>query len=385
MNAWIEELGRRIATDQPAVLVTVAATRGSAPRAPGTHMVVGTTDSVGSIGGGQLELRAIEHARRLLAAAATPPTLLRVALGASVGQCCGGAVELVFEPMDRHAQAWVDAARAHEHARQPWGRFVALGANLAPGFGADLKHAPTAHPPPRCAHLPTWVFDQALLHAAQWPASHRVALSTGTLAARAANLLAGPADGAALARTGPDAGTLWLLDVSLPPVLEVVLFGAGHVGRAVATVLARLPMRLTWVDTRDDAFPPQPPPGVELRCTDTPLAEVSAAAPGAIFLVLTHSHALDLELVRAILARDDFRYCGMIGSHAKRASFARRLHARGHDTAAIARLHCPIGMADVVGKEPEVIAIAVAAELLQLRTHPSTHPQCPPVRMRQAP
>ncbi len=87
MSTWIEELARRIDADQPAVLVTVAATRGSTPRAPGAHMVVGQTDSAGSIGGGQLELRATELARRMMAAGATQPGVERFALGASVGQC----------------------------------------------------------------------------------------------------------------------------------------------------------------------------------------------------------------------------------------------------------------------------------------------------------
>lgn len=153
-----------------------------------------------------------------------------------------------------------------------------------------------------------------------------------------------------------------------PPALSVLLFGAGHVGRALAAALAPLPLALTWVDSREDAFPPDVPEGVTALATDTPEAEIAAAPPDAAFLVLTHSHALDLELVRVILRRGDFRYCGLIGSRAKRARFARQLQERGIDGASLARLTCPIGLPGIPGKEPAVIAAAVAAQLLTLRT-----------------
>ncbi|ENO75536.1 putative xanthine dehydrogenase [Thauera sp. 63] len=347
MKSWIEDLAARLDSGQPAVLVTVAAARGSTPRAPGAHMVVGPRDSAGSIGGGQLELRAIELARTMIADGATRPCVQRFPLGASVGQCCGGVMELAFEPIGADAGEWVRVALTHAGAHRPWGRVVAIGATPAP----------------------TRVFD-AHLHALHADAGYD-ADSVRVLAERAATLLAGHADGALLANTRPGGDADWLLDASVPPELQVVLFGAGHVGCAVARVLARLPLRLTWVDSRDDAFPAGPAAGfmsrIDCRSTDTPLAEVSDAPSDAVFLVMTHSHALDFDLVRAILDRGDARLCGMIGSNAKHENFARRLRARGCSEAAIARLHCPIGAPGINGKEPEVIAIAVAAELLQLR------------------
>lgn len=347
MKPWIEDLAARIESDRPAVLVTVAAARGSTPRAPGAHMVVGPQDSTGSIGGGQLELRAIELARAMIADAAVRPCVHRFPLGASVGQCCGGVMELAFEPIGADAGEWVNAALAHAKAGRPWARIVAIGATPAR----------------------TRVFDTQLhtLHAHDGYGEDGVRV----LAERAANLLAGHADGALLANTRPGGDADWLVDASVPPELHVVLFGAGHVGCAVARVLARLPLRLTWIDTREGAFPADSTTErtscTDCRSTDTPLAEVTDAPAGAVFLVMTHSHALDFDLVRAILDRGDARFCGMIGSHAKHENFAQRLRARGCSEAAIARLHCPIGAPGIIGKEPEVIAIAVAAELLQLR------------------
>ena len=119
------------------------------------------------------------------------------------------------------------------------------------------------------------------------------------------------------------------------------------------------------------AFSPAPPPTRSAVVTDTPEAEIAAAPPDAVFLVMTHSHALDLDLVRAILCRGDFRYCGLIGSRAKRARFTRQLLDRGCNPATVARLTCPIGLPGIPGKEPAVIAAAVAAQILALRRSPT--------------
>jgi xanthine dehydrogenase accessory factor len=147
-----------------------------------------------------------------------------------------------------------------------------------------------------------------------------------------------------------------------------VLFGAGHVGRALVNVLSALSCRITWVDSRDDALPTAVPGNVECVATDVPEAEVAAAPAGAYFLVMTHSHALDEQLAGAILARADFAYFGLIGSVSKRRQFERRLEARGMPRSRLTAMTCPIGIAGIAGKEPEVIAIAVAAELLQVRS-----------------
>ncbi|HRO38114.1 xanthine dehydrogenase accessory protein XdhC, partial [Thauera sp.] len=161
--------------------------------------------------------------------------------------------------------------------------------------------------------------------------------------------------------------TAILLDASPPPALQVVMFGAGHVGRALAELFGRLPLRVRWIDERAGEFPPTVATNIETRCTDTPTAEVRKAPAGAVFLVLTHSHALDFELVEAILARDDLRFCGLIGSQTKRMRFVHRLRARGVEEARVARLRCPVGLPGLPGKEAEVIALAIAAEMMRLR------------------
>ena len=141
--------------------------------------------------------------------------------------------------------------------------------------------------------------------------------------------------------------------------------GAGHVGRAIVKVLSELSCTITWVDSREEEFPNDVPFNVQRVCTDAPRCEVDAAHQGSYFLVMTHSHALDQELSEHILKRDDYAYFGLIGSVTKRRQFERRLLDRGLSHAQLARMHCPIGVAGIEGKEPATIAISVAAEILQ--------------------
>ena len=133
-------------------------------------------------------------------------------------------------------------------------------------------------------------------------------------------------------------------------------------------LLAGVACRVQWIDEREREFPAQPlPPHIERVCVEPVQAEVASAPPGAFYLVLTHSHALDLAISQAILQRADFAYFGLIGSNTKRARFEHRLRERGCAAALIERMVCPIGVAGVAGKEPEVIAVAVVAQLLQIR------------------
>lgn len=251
----------------PAVLVTVARTKGSVPREAGAWMAVFADAVEGTIGGGQLEWDAQQRARAALAhrAGAPPSWEHKVALGPSLGQCCGGAVALHFE--------WVDATQA-ERLRQ----------RLAPRL---------------------------------WP---------------------------------------------------VALFGGGHVGRAIVQALSALPFDVTWIDSRDEAFPADTPDHVATEHSDPVQAAVPGLPPGCRVLIMSFSHAEDLEVVAACLRRlrerDDLPFVGLIGSRTKWAAFSHRLRDRGFDDAALAGITCPIGLPGIAGKEPEVIAASVAAQLL---------------------
>ena len=151
-------------------------------------------------------------------------------------------------------------------------------------------------------------------------------------------------------------------------MMHVVVFGAGHVGHALVKVLGTLPCVVQWVDARDELFPDEVPANVQIEATDTPDAIVDAAPAGAFFLVMTHNHALDFALTERIMRRRDFAYFGMIGSKTKRVKFERRLLDRGVDPQRLFEMTCPIGVPGIVDKAPASIAVAVCAELLQVRS-----------------
>ncbi|WP_129561300.1 xanthine dehydrogenase accessory protein XdhC [Paraburkholderia dokdonensis] len=149
--------------------------------------------------------------------------------------------------------------------------------------------------------------------------------------------------------------------------MHVVLFGAGHVGHALVTLLGMLPCVVQWVDERDELFPDEVPANVQIEATDTPAAIVDEAPPGAYFIVMTHNHALDFDLSLRIMERGDFSWFGLIGSKTKRVKFERRLIDRGVAAERMSEMTCPIGVPGIVDKAPSSIAVAVAAQLMQMR------------------
>jgi len=152
------------------------------------------------------------------------------------------------------------------------------------------------------------------------------------------------------------------------PVTPVALFGGGHVGQALVHALSPLPFAVRWIDSRDEVFPDPVPPGVQTEHSDPVAAAVRDLAPGSRVLIMSFSHAEDLEIVAACLLRQreraDLPFLGLIGSRTKWASFRSRLRARGFVDAELDRVTCPIGLPGIVGKAPEVIGAAVAAQLL---------------------
>ena len=315
MSDWLTA-----AHDAPAVLVTVARVEGSVPREPGARMLVQAACFHGTIGGGHLEHRALEIARAMLASGGEAH-IERFALGPSLGQCCGGVAYLAFEFADAEQFALLDARRNDD----TW-RIVALGGETRWAL-ADAAGRPLAGEP-------------------------------------------GPAfDPAAGTHVLEEGGRRWLIDAVLAPRAHLMLFGAGHVGAAIVRALADLPCRVTWVDERDDLFPPAIPANVTVEATDTPEALVEKAPQGTSFLVMTHSHALDLRLSHAILcrplvARPGADWFGLIGSDTKRRQFEHRLRERGVDAHRLDAMVCPVGLPGIEGKAPAVIAASVAAQLL---------------------
>lgn len=312
----------------PAVLVTVAMVEGSGPREPGAKMLVTRGAQFDTIGGGHLEMQACEIARAMLgadgSAAQSQTHLQRFALGPGLGQCCGGVVYLAFEYVDAHLRAVLDSLR-QRHNQDSWRLSAIDGPNMTALFDADGR-----------------TLSGAAIDTPDYKADRRT------------RVIRDPQ------------GRRWLLDPCMAPRAHLLLFGAGHVGAAIVRALAALPCTVTWIDERDDMFPPRIPDNVAVEASDTPEALVALAPPGSSYLVMTHSHALDQRLSEAILARDHVGWFGLIGSKTKRAQFEHRLHARGLPAERIAAMVCPVGVAGISGKEPAVIAAAVCAQLLMV-------------------
>ena len=270
------EVFLELLAQQPAVLVQVTASEGSVPRETGAWMAVFSDQLVGTVGGGRLEFDAQAHAQAMLKSSVTNETTngvaqsMRFALGPSLGQCCGGVVQLRFESVG--------------------------------------------------------VQDVAAL---------RLRLQ--------------------------------------PALLPIALFGGGHVGSALVQLLSTLPFAVTWIDSRDGVFPQSVPQGVTCEHSEpVHLAAHSLAAQSRV-LIMSFSHAEDLDILSACVqrqrARADLPYIGLIGSKTKWATFRHRLESRGFTPSDLAHVTSPIGVPGIAGKEPEIIAVAVAAQLLQGLAH----------------
>jgi xanthine dehydrogenase accessory factor len=301
MSLDLDALRAAVADQGRVTRVLILAHQGSSPREAGTAMLVWQSGQAGTIGGGALEWEAAARAR-----AATAPEVVRVPLGPGLGQCCGGAVRLVFEPFD--------AARL-------------ASLTLAGGLAARPLAPGDAEPPLAVRRLLATARGQGL-------------------------------------RAGPRLVDGWLVEPLAAPTRHLWVWGAGHVGRAIVAVAAPLPgVGLTWIDTAAGRFPEAIPAGVSPRVAADPTALVSEAPATADHLILTFSHALDLALCHALLSHG-FGSAGLIGSATKWARFRSRLAALGHGPAAIDRIRCPIGD-PALGKHPQAIAIGAVAELLR--------------------
>jgi xanthine dehydrogenase accessory factor len=307
-------------------------------------MVVTHGGRHGSIGGGHLEFEATRIAEDALAAA-TPAYawIVRFPLAARLGQCCGGVATLAFARIGRSASAWVDAALTCARTGEPFALVTCIAPDSA---SASLLVTPDD----TRGTLGSIARDSAAIELA------RARLASGTA-------------GAALVPFAGDADATLLVQIERPDPFPVLVFGNGHVGRALIGVLGVTAAHVRWVDARSDDFPHHVPANVDVVATDAPEDELRHAPEGAFVVVTTHSHALDLALIEASLSRSDWRYVGLIGSKSKRAQFERRLSARGYPPHAFARVRCPIGVqpATIRDKHPGAMAVAIAAELLVAR------------------
>ncbi|MBW7874460.1 MAG: xanthine dehydrogenase accessory protein XdhC [Candidatus Cloacimonetes bacterium] len=245
---WIDNIAGLKASKTPFVLVTVLKVTGSAPRGAGTRMVVTGSEVYATIGGGHLEYQVILQSRQRIEKRQHGSIIVSFQLGASLGQCCGGVVEVLLE---------------------------------------------------------SW----------------------------------------------------------LPNVAPVVIFGAGHIGRALVRILEPLEIPIDWIDSRKNEFLKEVSSWIRILVSEDPLGEGAFVNQGAAVMIMTHSHSLDFDLCELFLKRTDLSYLGLIGSKTKRKTFENRLNQRGFSASELQRLQCPAGR-QIGSKHPQAIAVSLAAEIL---------------------
>jgi xanthine dehydrogenase accessory factor len=248
-DSWIEAVAHLSEQGQPYVLITVLGSRGSTPRDSGTKMLASEQGFFGSIGGGHLEFKALEIAADMLATGRDAQRVEHLALGASLGQCCGGRHTLLFE-----------------------------------SFAANR--------------------------------------------------------------------------------FNIAVFGAGHVGRSLTGILQQLPCRLHWVDGRENQFAGDLPANVYPIVESDPSTIVQSLPVGSYYLIMTHSHRQDFDILEAVLQRGDARFIGLIGSRTKWRRFKMRLGHKGHSAETYGNVCCPVGLEQVPGKLPAEVAVSIAGQVI---------------------
>ena len=320
---WVKVLDDLLQGSEPLVMVTVVKVEGSAPRSSGSRMLVFKDHIIETIGGGNLELEVISLARKMLSCQSPgensdtaagnresqDPNNYRLelyGLGPALQQCCGGAVTIAFEKLSERPQ-WLNQSLSFLHSND----------------SIAVTH-----------------FDKAGVRREFFNS---------------------------ISQLGQTDVNQSLVEKFNPLSPDVVIFGAGHVGAALVSVLASLPFTIHWVDERSELFPQSLPHHVSVY-NHAPWKDLIKLLPdNALNIVLTHSHELDENLCFEYLNGKAFYFLGLIGSKTKRARFLHRLRDRGIVQDQLNRLTCPIGVPEVTGNTPPEIAVGVAAQLLAIR------------------
>ena len=316
--------------DTHSILVTVGAAHGSTPRETGSNMLVTEKQVIGTIGGGQLEYLAIDRARTLLGSKTEKTEILSLPLGPELAQCCGGHVDVLLYRLTEEDAPWISAIKeVYQNNKRAvllsnWGNGAVSRAVLCDNFEIDE-------------------IDEVLL------SEITNCFENG--------------------RTGlhfPSKGALSFTMIEPLNIAQfhLTIFGAGHVGKAVVHTLSQLPCSIHWVDERAEMFPMSLPHNVKKIVAKNPQLHVKDAPASSYYLVMSHSHQLDLDLCAEILARGDSAYLGLIGSQTKRKKFEKRLRMQGLSDVKLGHMTCPIGLPHLQGKHPAQIAISVSADIL---------------------
>ena len=304
-NNWIAAADQLVSEDKAIAHAVVIFVRGSSPREVGANMVISETQIWNTIGGGSLEFEVMKQARSLIKenshiAKSSYRRVLNLALGPDMGQCCGGQVKVLLEILNRSD---IDGLLSYAEGVFTLAHPLKTGSSIEIFDGKDSSWS-----------NPKLENDTFIL-----PTAKR-----------------------------------------LTPLF---VYGAGHVGRALMKFVSNLDFDLHWVDIDEDRFPKEFTVVYSKVVAKDPQMIASHAPSDAYHIILTHSHPLDEAICFALLSRNKFEFCGLIGSQTKNARFRSRLTKMGVTDAQLKRLTCPIGIDDINSKEPVKVAISIVAQL----------------------
>ncbi len=293
-------------------IASVIGAHGSTPRHLGARMAVASDgEQWGTVGGGRIEQLVVLAAREVAGGAA--PRVVRQHLVRDLAMCCGGSMEVVLTPAGPSRTT-----------------LAAVAGSLAPQvLLTPIEGEPLSVRPPRAGD----------------PRPHQPELR----------------DGVMLERVGATE--------------RAIVFGLGHVARNLGPLLANLGFTVIACDDGETGATGEHPAWATEVHETFDAGEVERLVRGFgsedHVLIVTRDHAIDQQLLEALITHDELGYLGMIGSRGKVGRFRKRLEARGLldgelGAARWARLRAPIGL-DLGAETPEEIAIAIAAELVARR------------------
>lgn len=315
----------------PVVRVVITRTQGSTPRDAGTSMIVAKDEFLGTIGGGKLEFQALDEARLMLAEGGkTKVKTATYVLATELRQCCGGVAWLLLEYIEPDHLVNFRAMRQNLQPDSFMLRSLQQDGPMvpAPAFGDGFW-------------APSFV-EKALRELQADTAGPSVRLVTN------------------------DEGTeSWFIEAAALEQAPVYIYGAGHVARALVRILEDMPFDIHWVDIREDRFPSNIRFGVRKIVADQH-SDLAATVQDekAFHVVVTHSHEADLDICRTVLLHAKGQYLGLIASQSKKAKFLNRLVKDGVSAEALNMFKCPIGLISYKHKDPAIVALSIAAELV---------------------
>jgi xanthine dehydrogenase accessory factor len=352
MDSWLDPVKTEISLNNGFVLLTIIATKGSTPCTNGDKIVFTKNEnSFGSIGGGNLEFKSLAFAKEMLGQKMNTRQLVKYPLGATLGQCCGGYVKVLFESFIEddedlsHNNSWIEQVSMLYKKGED---FI-----LATIIDIDKKNHSSTQ---KCIYTNNNFYSSI--------GNKKL---SNFIEESASNLMQS-AQSPTIVEFEDDSETkaqVLLEKVSSSEVLPVVVFGAGHISRALMPIIINLPIKLYWIDDRQEQFDQYDGDTSQINIICDDFLTSMADLPNEIYtLVITYSHQIDFEICEKMIIQNNFSYLGMIGSSIKGRKFRDRFAQKNYSKDVIEKFTCPIGEKQKLLKSPTSIAITIAMDLI---------------------